>query len=209
MEMDERLSELLRKALAGGRADRNRFFDELNRMVCASAEVMARKCGLDEYRREEIAQNCLIRILNKLEKSPRELVELENWRNYLYKILRNLAVDELRKLERDKDRFIPFEGRPDDDSGGRPLENLADPHADDRLERETLEKGLSLVRRAAEAIEKERDRQVMLLYLDCHTQQRIAELTGLPVTTVNNIIHKEKKRIIAAGRKRGGQEGIL
>jgi len=43
----------------------------------------------------------------------------------------------------------------------------------------------------------ERDQQILELYLECKTQQEIADETENSVGNINNIVNKFKKRILA------------
>ncbi|NWH04804.1 RNA polymerase sigma factor [Desulfobacter latus] len=152
-------------------------------------KAVSRKMGTQQ-KIDDIVQVALISLLKH-----EDLCQVRNWKRFLYTVVTNASID-IQRLKRERVGQDPSLDAPIGDSDGKNttfIEITADEHwnlARIHQSRKCLEFFFHII----STMPKERQ-QPFRLYLLGHTQKQIALLVGLPVTTINNYIHKAKQSV--------------
>ncbi len=179
-EIDEH--ELFQKARAGDRA----AFDGLQEKLKAPIRYFIRRLIGQSQAEDDIVQDAFLALYMNLER----LDSGEHLRPFLFRVVRNLCYDELRR----KGRFdyVSLDQEPDEPVASFPL--LADSRSppDEEVHWILL---YSEVQKAMERL-PESQRQALILYCEQDlTYQQIAEAMATDIGTVKSRIHYGRKNL--------------
>lgn len=143
----------------------------------------------DREAAQDVAQETFLAVARR----PKRLLGLSSTQNWLLRTARNIGVDHLRRLERQRRHAQRAGERAPPGPADGPLERLE--------RREVRERVRGEIARLAP-----RQRELLLLRIqEGKSYREIAEITGLSVTNVGFILHQAVK---ALGRRlRDGSEG--
>ena len=127
----------------------------------------------EKAEREDLFQEIIYRVL----KSYRQFRENSTFSTWLYRIALNTAI-----TYRKKKRPLLYDSKP----GLIANENIT--------EDEDLEEDIKLLYKSIAKLNKI-DRAIILLYLDEHSYQEIADVTGFTAKNISVKIHRIKKRL--------------
>lgn len=167
-------NELLRKIAEGDEQAFRLLFDTYNRRLFSFAEGLL-KSAADA---EEVVQEIFTRVwLNRASFS-----QVENAGQYLYQMVRNRVIDQIRKTARDKSLQQQVW--------------LTMTISDDSLEQHLKKKETAeLIEQALAQLPEQKQKIYRLSREKEYTQDQIASLTGLSRSRVNNILTEVLKHI--------------
>jgi RNA polymerase sigma-70 factor (family 1) len=167
-------NELLRKIAEGDEQAFRLLFDTYNRRLFSFAEGLL-KSAADA---EEVVQESFTRVwLNRASFS-----QVENAGQYLYQMVRNRVIDQIRKTARDKSLQQQVW--------------LTMTISDDSLEQHLKKKETAeLIEQALAQLPEQKQKIYRLSREKEYTQDQIASLTGLSRSRVNNILTEVLKHI--------------
>jgi len=181
--MDEATSDLIRRFRAGD----EKAFDELAEALAPRLFRLAYQALADRATAEDIAQDALIRIYQRL----RALAEPDAFDGWAYRITLNLVHDQFRRRGRERAALLGMEE----------LKRLTErPDGLSDIEREEMARTLSDALGALD----ERPREVFLLKeVEKKPHAEIARLLGIPEGTVWSRLSYARKALRGRLRQRG------
>lgn len=140
----------------------------------------------DDFGAEDITQEVFVRAWKNLKKFDTK----KNFKNWIFSIAKNAAVDYLRKK-----KAVPFSAFDNDDGSNMIAETLADsaPLPDETTEQADT---AHLLRVAMKNLSENYRAVLYLKYYSCLTFKKISELTGVPLHTAKS----RHRRALAALR---------
>lgn len=213
----------------------DQFFTELNTRAGRLASVVGRTLRIGDFGTDEIWAECQVRVFNIMNSGDDERINklrvISNWNAWLFCTLKRLGIDELKNstlkdLSPNDDDQDEYEDELNEDAPpkkrvkvhvdvhigqGVDLENMESPwNLPDELERKRLDE--MIVKKCREELTKipnEMQQQAYMLYLESYSQKEMAEMLGVPVSTINNWISRIGDRIKKAVRQYCIDEDIL
>ena len=176
-------AELARQALAGSQA----AYSALVERYASPAVNIAARLVNDRAIAEELAQEAFVRAFSRLATYDQE----RRFSSWFFQILRNLAVDHLRRRRIDTvslDGLVSagYAGPPDEAPSASP---------DDEAERRALASALA---EAIAGLRYEFREVVVLKYQEGLSVDEIADILGLPEGTVKTHLHRARKELASA-----------